>query len=149
EKFYPTFVGFDVTPSTAGQKLYYDASYGQKTNQHILGLFAVGTAAQTYTDLSDDALVRYILNELDELFEGKATASYIKHRFQNWNDEPYAKGAYVVDDENWRVVRRLGESVDERIFFAGDAYTDGSDWGSVHAAAYSAKRAVRDILNAV
>ena len=146
EKFYPTFVGFEITPSEAGQKLYYDASYGQDTTQHILGLFAVGTGTQPYVDLNDDALIAYMLDELDAIFDGKASASYIKHLFQNWNADPYANGAYVIDDENWRRVRTLGERVGDRLFFAGDAYTDGSDWSSVHTAARSARRAVEEIL---
>ncbi len=138
EKFYPALVGFDIKPSTAGEKLYYDAAYCQDTTQNILGLFAVGTAAQPYIELSDDELIKYILNELDELSDGQASANYIKHIFQNWNAEPYVNGAYVMDDENWRVVKKLGESVDERLFFAGDACTEGEDWGSVHTAVRSA-----------
>jgi monoamine oxidase len=146
EKFYPTFVAFNITPATAGQKLYYDASYGQDTTQHILGLFAVGTGTRPYIDLSDGELIAYMLNELDELFNDQASPNYVKHILQNWNAEPYAQGAYVIDDENWRVVRTLGESVDNRLFFAGDAYTDGEDWSSVHTAARSARRAVEEIL---
>ncbi|MEM9217781.1 MAG: hypothetical protein AAGD25_26010 [Cyanobacteria bacterium P01_F01_bin.150] len=30
KKFYPAAVAFEITPETAGQKLYYDASYGQR-----------------------------------------------------------------------------------------------------------------------
>lgn len=145
EKFYPTFVAYEITPASAGQKLYYDAAYGQNTNQHILGLFTVGTGTQPYAQLSGDDLINYMLNELDELFDGKASASYIKHTFQNWNAEPYINGAYVYDDENWRRVRTLGESVNDKLFFAGDAYTEGEDWSSVHTAARSAIRAVRAI----
>ncbi len=147
EKFYPAIVGFDITPATAGQKLYYDASYGQDTTQHILGLFAVGTGTRPYVQLSDNELIEYMLNELDELFDAQASPNYVKHIFQNWNAEPYANGAYVIDDENWEVVRRLGQSVDDRLFFAGDAYTEGEDWSSVHTAARSARRAVEEILS--
>ena len=147
EKFYPALVAFEITPATAGQKLYYDASYGQDTTQHILGLFAVGTGTRPYVELSYNELIEYMLNELDELFDGQASPNYVKHIFQNWNAEPYANGAYVIDDENWEVVRKLGESVDDRLFFAGDAYTDGEDWSSVHTAARSARRAVDEILS--
>ena len=146
EKFYPTLIGFDIEPPEAGQKLYYDASYGQTTEQHILGLFAVGTGTIPYVDLPDDELIQYMLKELDQQFDGKASASYIKHTFQNWNKEPFARGAYIIDDEDWRLVRKLGESVADRVFFAGDAYTDGEDWGAVHNAAMSAKRAVEEIM---
>jgi len=146
QKFYPAAVAFEIIPETAGQKLYYDASYGQDTTQHVLGLFAVGTGTRPYVELNDDDLIEYMLNELDELFDGQASPNYVKHIFQNWNAEPYANGAYVVDHENWRRVRTLGKSVDNRLFFAGTAYTEGKDWSSVHTAARSARRAVEEIL---
>ncbi len=145
-KFYPTFTAFEIVPETAGQKLYYDAAYGQNTTRHILGLFAVGTGTQPYVDLSDNALIAYMLDELDAIYDNQASASYVKHIFQNWNAEPYAQGAYVVDHENWRRVRTLGTSIDDTVYFAGDAYTTGDDWSSVHAAARSAKRAVEELL---
>ena len=112
-----------------------------------MGLFAVGTGTRPYVELSDDELIEYMLNELDELFDGQASPNYVKHIFQNWNAEPYANGAYAIDNEDSEVVRRLGESVDDRLFFAGDAYTDGEDWSSVHTAARSARRAVKEILS--
>jgi len=147
EKFYPAVVGFDITPETDGQKLYYDAAYGQNSEQHILGLFAVGTGTRPYVELSDSELIAYMLNELDQLFDGQATPNYVKHIFQNWNAEPFANGAYVFDHENWRRVRTLGKNVADRLFFAGTAYTDGEDWSSVHTAAQSAMRAIDEILH--
>lgn len=146
EKFYPTFIAFDIVPERAGQKLYYDAAYGQNTTENILGLFAVGTGTLPYVQLSDEALITYILAELDEIFDGQASATYIKHIFQNWNEEPYINGAYVYDNEDWRRVRTLGESVADKLFFAGTAYTTGEDWSSVHTAARSAKRAVAELV---
>ncbi|MEO1711915.1 MAG: FAD-dependent oxidoreductase [Bacteroidota bacterium] len=146
EKFYPTMVGFDISPESDGQKLYYDAAYGQNTNQHILGLFAVGTGTLPYVELSDADRIDYMLTELDDLFDGQATPNYKKHLFQNWNEEPFANGAYVYDYENWLRLRQLGESVDGKLFFAGDAYTDGFDWSSVHAAARSAISAVSELV---
>ena len=147
EKFYPAFTAFDITPETAGQKLYYDAAYGQNTDQNILGLFAVGTGAHPYIQLTDEALITYILNELDVIYNGQASANYIKHTFQNWNSEPFINGAYLFDHENWRRVRTLGESVGDKLFFAGEAYTNGNDWGSVHAAARAAKVAVAALID--
>ncbi|MEL6974045.1 MAG: FAD-dependent oxidoreductase [Bacteroidota bacterium] len=146
QKFYPTAIGFDITPESAGQKLYYNAAYGQNSNQHVLGLFTVGSGTLPYRQLSDDALIEYMLNELDALFDGQASSNYIKHISQNWNEEPFANGAYVYDQENWRRVRTLGESVDDKLFFAGTAYTDGEDWSSVHTAARSAVRAVNELV---
>lgn len=146
EQFYPAIIAFDLSEETEGQKLYYDAAYGQNTTENILGLFSVGANAQDYIQRSGDDLINYMLSELDEIFDGQASANYIKHTFQNWNAEPFANGAYVYDREDWRRIRTLGESVDNKLFFAGDAYTTGSDWGSVHAAARSAKRAVHELV---
>ncbi len=144
EKFFATAVAFEE-PDGGGQKLYYDAGYGQDSSRHALGLFAVGNDTVPYVDLPDDELIAYMLDELDDLFDGQATPNYIQHVFQNWNAEPFANGAYVHDSENWRRVRELGKPVGDNLFFAGDAYTEGEDWSSVHTAVRSARRAVDTI----
>ena len=48
--------------------------------------------------------------------------------------------------ENGRDIRTLGESISKKVYFAGDAYTAGTDWSSVHAAARSARRAVEELV---
>ena len=145
EKFYPTFLAFEMD-ETQGQKLYYDAAYGQNTSQHILGLFAVGKEATFYNKLKPEDLIKQILAELDNALDGQASKHYIKHIFQNWNKEPHIHGAYASDQENWARIQKLGRSVDDKLFFAGTAYTDGSNWGSVDAAAVSAQQAVSELL---
>ena len=142
DKFYPTATEFNVE----GQKMYYDASYGQNSERNVLGFFVVGSASLPYLELSDSELINYMLEELDELFDGKASENYIKHIAQNWSKEPFIKGAYVYDEESWRTVRTLGESVSNKLFFAGTVYTEGSDWGGVHSAARSAIRSVNELL---
>ena len=103
-------------------------------------------AAIPYLNLSDTELRTYMLTELDEIFAGQASTNYVRHIFQNWNDEPFINGAYVSDYEDRIKIRNLGESVDDKLFFAGDSYTTGNDWGSVHAAARSANRAVQELV---
>ena len=77
---------------------------------------------------------------------GKASKNYKKHIFQNWSAEPFAKGAYVHYFEDWRNIRTLGKSVADKLYFAGDAYTDGSPWSSVPSAAQAAKRVVEQLV---
>lgn len=146
EKFYPTFTEFVIDPETAGQVAYYDAAYGQNSSKHILGLFAVGIPAEAYTSLSGDPLRDYILAELDTIFSNQASPNYIKHIVQNWNQEPFVKGAYLSDYEDETRVQKLSESVDDKLYFAGEAYTAGEDWGGVHAAAQAAREAVVELL---
>ena len=142
EKFYPTFVEYDL-PSNAGIKNYYDAAYGQNTNRAILGLFAVGHAALPFID--GDPYSRAIA-ELDEIFDGSASRHYRKHIVQNWVEEPHIKSAYISDNENSGTVRKLYQPVRRRVFFAGEAYTKSDDWGSVHTAALAAKSVVGQIV---
>ena len=146
EQFYPTITGSETTATSAGHQLYYDAAYGQQTSENILGLFAVGPAANPYLEREGGEQIGYILAELDELFDGQATKNYVKHIFQDWTNEPYAQGAYVHYFESWKNIRTLGKPIGDQLYFAGDAFTDGREWSSVHAAAKAAKAVVGKIL---
>ena len=147
QNFYNDGFEFPITPASAGEKIYYDASFGQNTTKNILGLFVVGTPAQDYLSLTDAQLKDFILSELDGLYANQATPNYIKHITQNWNNEPYIKGGYMTDYADWRTVGELGKSVADKVYFAGGAYTDGEDWVSVHTAAQSAKKAIEELVN--
>jgi monoamine oxidase len=147
ERFYPTFIEFPDSNTAAGQRLYYDAAHGQDSDAHVLGLFAVGEPAEPYQGLDSDALRDHILTELDEIFDGAASRGYRRHVAQDWSAEPFVRQAYVADEADWQVVRTLGEPADDRVLFAGDAYTDGEDWSAVHVAANSARVAVDRLLS--
>lgn len=146
EKFYDEGYEFEITPKSDGEKAYYDATHGQNTSKNIVGLFVVGKPVLDYASLSDDELKDFMLKELDKIYSNQATPNYIKHISQNWNNEPFIKAGYMSDNANWRTVRTLGESVANKIYFAGGAYTEGDDWVSVHTAAQSAKKAIDEII---
>ncbi|MFZ1808948.1 MAG: FAD-dependent oxidoreductase [Cyclobacteriaceae bacterium] len=146
-KFYDDDFEFEITPSSDGEKVYYNASFGQNTSKHILGLFVVGKPALDYISLSGNDLRNFILNELDGIYSNQATSNYVNHISQNWNNEPFIKSGYMTDDADWKTVRELGKPVTNKIYFAGGAYTDGNDWVSVHAAAQSASKAVEELNN--
>ncbi|MEM8508676.1 MAG: FAD-dependent oxidoreductase [Bacteroidota bacterium] len=146
QKFYPAFVDYTIQPKTDGQVSLYDAAWGQESKKHILGLFAVGAPAKKYGDLTDEVFISQFLKELDKIFEGKASKYFIKHITQNWSKEPFAKGAYPSDFNTPRALATLREPIRNKLYFAGDAYTDGTDWGHVHNAIYSARQCVEMIL---
>ncbi len=130
---------FDV-PAGSGHKLYYDATWNQDSPRHIYALFCVGEPSVDYTSRRGDELRDFILAELDDLYDGQATATYVDHVTKDWTNDPFARGAYLADNANWTDVVALSEVLDDRVFFAGSAFTDGEDWGSVHNAARSALR---------
>lgn len=146
EAFYPTFLSSPEDESPDSQRLFYDAAYGQDSDANILGLFSVGTAAERYLAMTDDDLLSDILAELDAVFDGAASATYVKHIVQRWDDEPYAQGAYLEDDAPTSITRRLAPPLNDKLYFAGDAYTSFDDWSSVHTAVRSAAEAVDNLL---
>lgn len=146
QQFYPTVLDVAVTPETDGEKVYFDAAYGQNTTKHILGFFVIGKPALPLISMTDNDLKNYILNELDTIFSNQATPSYVKHVVQNWSTEPFIKGAYLNDYEEPARVKKLAASVASKLYFAGEAYTSGDDWGGAHAAAQSAQDAVLEVL---
>ena len=144
QKFYPTFVDYDI-PLSQGMKSYYDASYGQNSNKAILGLFSVGNAALPFIRGNAHGKA---LAELDKIFDGQASRYYRKHIVQNWSAEPNIKSAYLRDNERVATVKALHRPVGKKVYFAGEAYTTGNDWGSVHNAALAAKSAVTKLVRA-
>ena len=144
-KFYEEEHIVDIKPKTDGEKIYYNASFGQNSNKNILGLFAVGKPALDYQSIPEQELKSFILRELDAIYDGQATPNYKNHIIQNWKNEPFIQSGYMTDHADWRVVKDLGQSVDNKLYFAGGAFTDGEDWVSVHAAALSGVRAVNEL----
>jgi hypothetical protein len=53
----------------------------------------------------------------------------------------------MTDYADYSEVEKLGESVQDKVYFAGGAYTDGEDWVSIHTAARSAKVAVDKMID--
>ena len=146
EAFYPTFLYFDDSQTREGQRLYYDAAYGQNSDDNVLGLFSVGKQAEVYQNYTGNALRDYVLNELDEVFNGKASETFQDILVQNWNEQPFAQAAYLEDNASGSISRVMAKSVNDKLFFAGCSYTQFDDWSSVHTAARSARDAVRELV---
>ncbi|UOY08553.1 FAD-dependent oxidoreductase [Muricauda sp. SCSIO 64092] len=146
EKFYPTFLEFDDSETNEGQRIYYDASYAQNTSENILGLFAVGKQAEPYQNVNGEALRNYVLNELDIIFNGKASETFQDILVQNWNEQPFARAAYLADVASSSTSRAMAKSINGKLYFAGDSYTEEDDWSAVHVAARSARNAVRELI---
>ncbi|MCP3932967.1 MAG: FAD-dependent oxidoreductase [Bacteroidetes bacterium] len=126
EKFYPDllFPGPLIKEARSQDKIFYDAAFGKDSNKNILALFTVGERASVYTDLaSEDAIINKILGELDEIFDGKASQTYIKHVIQNWSKEPYIQGSYAFEffESEKATIDTLLQPVENKLYFAGDA----------------------------
>ncbi len=146
ERFWPTFLEFPDSDTRSGQRTYYDAAAHHRSDAHVLGLFAVGSAAVPY-QRAGDGLREHVLAELDEIFDGNASRTYVQHVVQNWDDEPFIGQAYLNDYADPWIPQALATPLGDRVFFAGDAYTRHDDWGGVDDAAQSARDAVAQIVS--
>ena len=147
EAFYGTYLAFEDDDGFDGQRLYYDAAYGQDSDANVLGLFTVGVLAEPYQALDPgDELRDHVLAELDALYDGAATRTYVQHTSQNWADEPYIRAAYLADEAPSSISRTLAEPIGPRVHLAGCSYTRFDDWSSVHTAARSARDTVDRLL---
>lgn len=146
EKFYPEvlFPTGLLKGAIGGNHMYYDECYGKNSSKNILGLFAVGEPSEKYTSLkTDDAIIKYILKELDEIFEGKASKYYVKHVIQNWNAEPFIRGSYSEMKGN---PEKMAAPVADKIYFAGEAMNTNGHTIAVHGASESAYIALEKML---
>ena len=110
-----------------------------------MGIFSVGVQAERYQAMSDEEFKANVLAELDEVFDGIASQTYIKHMTQNWNNEPYARAAYLADSSPRWISDEMATSIDDKLYFAGTSYTSFWDWRSVHTAARSAREVVDEL----
>jgi len=150
EKFYPDILSFGniFRALNEEEKFVYDAAFKKGSDKHILALFAINEKAAAYTQLqSEEAIMAKFLGELDAMFEGKATANYIKHVVQNWSNEPYIQGAYSYsfDGNKKSIFQAIQNHVKNKIYFAGEALSIKHQ-ATVHGACESAYHTIANIL---
>ena len=146
ERFYPDVVVMAKLfgADRKGDCMYYDAMFGRPSERHVLGLFAQGPKAKKYVNLGDDdTIVAFVLDELDAIFDGAASRHHVQHVVQNWSRQPFVRGSYSQRKGD---VEALAASVDDRVFFAGEAMNPTGHTIAVHGAVESAYKAVEEIL---
>jgi monoamine oxidase len=150
EKFYPDILAFGniFQALNEEEKFVYDAAFRKDSNKHILGLFAINDKAKAYTQLnSEQEIIDKFMAELDEIFDGKATANYVNHIIQNWSKEPYIQGAYSYSFEGKQedIVATINEPLLNKVYFAGEALSIKNQ-AMVHGACESAYSMIATIM---
>ena len=114
----------------------------------MLQLFSYGLVAdiyQAHEGFSDTE--SFISAELDEIFDGKASETFIESFLQDWSQEEFVRGSYSfygtrLGLDFQTIASALREPIDDRIFLAGEAVpADGDLFGYVHTAAFSGQDA--------
>lgn len=127
---------------------YADDSIGKSGTDHVLLAFVMGPQAEYLTSLgSDTAIINALLAELDEIYNNQASASFIQGLVQNWTTEPFVRGAYSYSKVGMGNAREIAaQSVDNKLFFAGEAMNTNGHHQTVHGAVETGYREVINII---
>jgi monoamine oxidase len=156
KKFYPDafsidadFVGITLDKS---ERFFYDETYGQSTNDYVLGMYVLGDVADRFVSFSDSDVILKALADLDKVFGNNvSTTNYIKGVVQNWVNEPHIRGSYSIYGNKYAAIDILRKPLSNTLYFAGEAIPIvESDYenGFAHGAALSGRYAALTTLNA-
>ena len=128
---------------------YTDDSIGKAQNDNVLLAFIMGQQAEYLTALgSDTAITTALLQELDVMYNGQASASFIASYVQNWTTNPFIKGAYSYSTVAMGDARKIAtQPISKKLYFAGEAMNINGHHQTVHGAAETGYREVINILN--
>ena len=128
---------------------YADDSIGKAQNDNVLLAFIMGVQAEYLTALgSNEAITNKLLQELDTMYNGQATASFIASHVQNWTTNPFIKGAYSYCTIGMGDARKVAtKPINKKLYFAGEAMNTNGHHQTVHGAVETGYREVINILN--
>lgn len=147
ERFYPDLISVSSIAGVNGaEKTYYNAAFKKDSNKNILALFQVGKEASELTDLTNDEIIASVLAELDEMFDGKASSTYVNHVVQNWVSEPHIQGAYTfLELSQYEGTSEISRGLNNKVYFAGEAYHQQAN-ATVHGAAFTGRDIAKTII---
>jgi len=109
----------------------------------------MGDQATYLTSLgSDVAITNALLQELDLMYNGAATASFVSSHVQNWTTHPFIRGAYSYSTMGMGDARTVAaKSLDKKLYFAGEAMNVSGHHQTVQGAIETGYREVINLLN--
>ena len=147
DKFYPDAIECEVDN---GEKGYYDIAFGKETQDNILGFLCTGDETQKYYDLnSNEQIIDSLISELDQIFDGKASANYSgEYILENWGQYEFALGTWTqAFQEKKSNLKILNQSLDQKVYFAGeinDPYKQMGVPGAILSGYYSIDKLLTD-----
>ena len=120
EKFYPDAINCKVKN---GEKTYYDMAFKKDAQTNILGFLCQGEETQKYYALnSEQEIIANLLQELDKMFDGKATATYTgDYILENWGQHEFTRGTWTeAFREKKSHLKALNKPLNNKVYFAGE-----------------------------
>jgi monoamine oxidase len=113
----------------------------------VLTGYVMGKKAKQLAESPED-MIQIALRELDEMFgKEQATMYFAEGTYVDWGQEPYILGAYSYPSFGADEARKtLAESVDNKLFFAGEATNYSGHPSTVHGAIETGYRVAVEIF---
>jgi len=138
---------------------YFNSGAGRSELTKTLSATVAGPKAAELSPLGKD-IVPVLLSELDVVFDGLASDNVridpnddtkLISVIQDWGKEPFIKGgnAYLKPGGTNADREALAASVNDKIFFAGEATDVKGEFGTVNGALQSAERAAAEVVAAI
>jgi lysine-specific histone demethylase 1B len=130
---------------------YADDTLGKNTSNHVLLAFVMGDQAANLHALgSDEAITNALLAELDQIYNGQASANFISSSVHDYTAKPFIKGAYGFSTIGMGNAREIAaQSIENKLFFAGEAMNINGHHQTVHGAIESGYKAVIDLFEGI
>lgn len=116
------------------------ASERVKDAEPIMVFVITGKHYEEFRSMTDEEIGRAVLRYIDKIYNGEGSRNYIEHIVENYTTKPFIRGAWSKPGADKSRNKALGQSVDDKLFFAGEA-THGEFPSYVHGAALSGRRA--------
>ena len=130
---------------------YVDDTVGKLTSDNILLAFIMGDQAANLHALGSDSLIaNALLQELDEIYNGQASSTFIASSVHDYTSKPFIKGAYGFSTIGMGDARQIAaKPIGNKLFFSGEAMNINGHHQTVHGAVESGYKAVIDILKGI
>jgi len=122
EKFYPDAITCKVEN---GEKGFYDIAFKKDVQTNVLGFLCTGNETQKYYNLkSEQEIISSLLEELDEMFDGKASTFYSgEYILENWGQHKFTQGAWTqAIQEKKSTLKAINQPLNNKVYFAGEIY---------------------------
>lgn len=146
EAFWPTtFDWIEYVPPRRGEWSEW-VSFARTLNLPILLGFNAADHGRSIEKWSDDQIVASAMHTLRSIF-GQEVPAPLEFQITRWMSDPWAYGSYSYNaiGSTPAMRRHLAESVNGKLFFAGEA-TESRHFATVHGAYLSGLRAAREVI---
>ena len=127
---------------------YISSGLNRGSQNRVLTTLITGEQALTFGAMEDSEVFNTLVSELEVIYGEVASVNFIEGILKDWTKEPFIRGTYsfphVRSLNNNRAI--IAQSVNDKLFFAGEATSTNGNFGTIHGAIETAERVVDEVI---